>query len=350
MELQELLLTLRLNSSFPYDTYVLPSFDLHYQYDTIAGNNRIPQRDTATTGEVLLEKVPVYVRVKQQRNTGFLWDTIPCLLEIHADNSVNFLNLGLNSEVDAFMQFKPVYPFMLQDKTKAMLSNDHYRVIRYEFMVALQDFRDQPFTLTFPQVDWQQEGSSSESKNVITLESPAFFIQQITTDSTRLSPLKKYIPEPSGERYRLLDLQLQILWTLIVFSMLWFTFLVWEYHKQKKGTKIPLTSKDVQPAYDKWLWQKVILDFLIIRARHQFQKNPNQRNCGCLRELLVRRSAMRLSSKHKMSVAQAYALTAEGLDQLGGRKEDITGLVQLERQLESGLYSKLRENSQEVEK
>lgn len=350
MELQELLLTLRLAPSFPYDTYILPSFDLHYQFDTIVGNSRLPQEESVTLEEISLEKVPVYVRVQQQRNTGFLWDAIPCLLEIHADNSVNFLNLNLNSEDDVLLQFKPDYPFVLQNKKRSMAPSEHYRVIRYEFVVAVQDFRGQPFTLTFPQVTWKQKGATPESENVITSESPAFFVQQITTESTRVSPLKKNIPELSDERYILLDLPLQILWSLIILGIFWFSFLSWQYHKQKMAVKVDRISKPVQPAYDKWPWQKVILGFLIIRARHQFQKNPNQKNCEYLRDLLARRIAMQLSSGHKMSVAQVYALTANELAQLGGRKQELSVLIQLEGQLESDHYCKLQDNSEEAEK
>jgi hypothetical protein len=351
IELQELLLTLRLNDpSFPNDTYVLPSFDLHYQYDAIVGNSRILQERIIATEEIFLEKVPVYVRVQQQRDTGFLWDTIPCFLEIHTDNSVVFLNLDQNIEVDTLMQFKPVYPFVLQGQTKSEFSSDHYRVIRYEFMVAVQNFRSQPFTLKFPQIAWQHEGASPESKNVITPEAPVFFIQQITTDSTRLNSMRKLIPEPLDERYRLLDLPFQILWTIMTLGLFWLTFLFWQYHKQKQDGKVPRISKPVQPVFDKWPWQRLVLGLLVLKARFEFKKNPGQKSCAYLRELLARNSALRLPAKLKVTVAEACALTAYEIAQLGGRKQDITELIQLEHHLQSGTYDKMKDNSQEGEK
>jgi hypothetical protein len=351
MELQELRLTLRLDTSLPYDTYVLPSFDLHYQYDTIVGNSRVPQKDKAATKEILLEKVPVYVRVLQQHNSGFLWDVFPCLLEIHADNSVKFFNLYQKNEADSLMRFKPVYPFVLQGRTRSEFSNGQYRVMRYEFMIVVQDFRNQPFTLTFPKIIWQQEGISPESKNVITPESPVFFIQRITADSSRLNPLKKTIPEPQEARYRLLDVPLQILWAILTFGFFWLSFLFWQHHRQKKKDgKVPWISKTAPPAYDRWLWQNFVLGFQIIKARHRFQRKPGQKNCAYLREMLARRSALRLPVKHKMTVAEVCALTADELAQLGGRKQDISELMQLEHQLESGQYNKLRDTSLEGEK
>ena len=63
--------------------------------------------------------------------------------------------------------------------------------------------------------------------------------------------------------------------------------------------------------------------------------------------MLARRSALRLPVKHKMTVAEVFALTAEELAQLGGNKQDIIELKQLEHQLESGHYNKLRDNSRE---
>lgn len=351
MELQELLLTVRLDdTSFPYDTYVLPSFDLHYQYDTIVGNNRILREETVGTGEILLEKVPVYVRVQQQRNSGLLWDVFPCLLEIHADKSVNFLNLDQNSESDSLMQLKPAYPFVLQGQTRSEFLSNRYRVIRYEFMIAVQDFRMQPFTLTFPQIIWQQEGGQPESKNVITPESPVFFIQQITADSTQLNPLKKDIPESPDERYILLEFPLQILWTIITFGLFWVSFLFWQHHQQKgKDSKVFSISETVPGVYDKWLWQNFVLGLQVIKTRREFQRKPGQKNCVHLRVLLARRSVLRLPVKHKLTIAEVCALTADELAQLGGRKQDIIELKQLDNQLESGHYNKLRENPREDE-
>jgi hypothetical protein len=351
MELQELLLTLRLDTSFSYDTYVLSSFDLHYQYDTIVGSSRILQKETAATEEIPLEKVPVYVRVLQPHNTGFLWDIFPCLLEIHADNSVNFLNLDLNSEADSLLQFKPAYPFLLLGQTRSEFASGGYRVIQYEFMLAVQDFRNQPFALAFPQIIWQQKDALSESKNVITPESAEFFIERITAESTRLNPLKKNVPEPPDERYRALEFPLQVFWAIFTFGLFWLSFLFWLHYQQKsKGGKIFRISKNASPAYDRWPWQNFVLGYQIIKARHKFQKNPNQKSCACLRELLARKSVLRLPVKHKMTVAEVCALTADELTQLGAGKQDITELMQLEHQLESGQYNKLQDNLREGRK
>lgn len=348
MELQELLLTLRLDSSFPYGTYVLPSFDLHYQYDTIVGNKHVPRKDRAATEEISLEKVPVYARAIQQRNTGFLWDTFPCLIEIHAVNSLNFLNIDQNSEADVLMQFKPSYPFVLQGITKSEFANDQYRVLRYKFMVAVQDFRNQPFTLAFPQIVWQQDGSSPESKNVITPESPVFFMKHITTGSTSINPMKRYLAEPQGERYRLLDLPFQMLWTIIAIGLFWLTFLIWQQHNQKKKDgKFFRSNKPVRPVYDRWIWRKVILSFLVIKARREFQKKPGPKRCAHLRELLARRVALGLPAKYKLTIAEVCALTAAELLRLGGREQDVAELIQLEHHLESGQYKKMRDSSWE---
>ena len=128
-------------------------------------------------------------------------------------------------------------------------------------------------------------------------------------------------------------------------------FLFWQHHRQKKKDgKVPWISKTAPPAYDRWLWQNFVLGFQIIKARREFQKNPNQKNCAYLRELLARRSALSLPVKHKLTVAEAYALTADELAQLGGRKQDITELMQLEHHLQSGLYDKLRYKDQVGEK
>lgn len=351
MEHQDLLLTLRLNSSFPYDTYTLPSFDLHYQYDTIVGNNRIPQEETVATGEIFLEKVPVYVRVSQQRNTGFLWDVFPCFLELHADNSVTFLRLDQNSDDDPLLQFSPSYPFVMREQRRSEFSSDQFRVILYEFMVAVQDFREQPFSLAYPQIAWQQEGVLPESRNIITPEPFIFFIKSITEDNTRVNPLKKYISVPPGERYLWLGLPLRILWSMVVLSLFCISILYWHHYRQKeKIDKVPLATGAEQPAYDKWPWKNLVLGFLIMNSRRKYQKKPNPKSCACLRELLARRAGTKLPAKNKLTIAQICALTADELAQLGGRKQDIDELYQLDHQLESGQYDKLRDASRGGEK
>ncbi len=340
MELQELLLSLRLPPSFPGDTYTLPSCDLYYQYDTIVGNRRLPQEETVDTGAIQLEKVSVYVRVQQERNTGFLWDAMPCRLEIHADNSVAFLSPDIQGNDDTLLQFEPLYPFLLRSRSRTILPRDHYRIIRYEFMISLQDFRDQPFTLRFPQIVWRQQGTSAESATTITPAAPVFYIQQLTGDATRVSPLKQYIPAVPGERYRLLGLPLRILLALSVVGICWFTILLLQHYRLKKGTRMPPTDKEATPLYDKWLWQKVLLGYQVARARRRFQNNPNERNCAILHALLARRIAMGLRRKHAMSVAQACALTAEEFLQLGAARQDTREMAGLEKQLASGHYAR----------
>ena len=342
MEQQELLLTLRPDASLPYDTYVLPSFNLHYQYDTIVGNSHIPQEETIATGEILLEKVPVYVRALQQGNTGFLWDIFPCLVEVHADNSVVFLNFDQNSTDDPFPQFTPEYPFMLLDQRRSASANNLYRVIRYEFMLAVQDFGSQPVTLMFPNITWQHEGAAPEGINFITPKPCLFFIQRITTDTTRIIPLKKNIHEPPGERYRMLDFPLHILLATVVFGLFWIMFLVWHHFRQQEKIRtVPQVSRPVHPLHDRWPWQRLALVFRIVKARRAFYKRPGPKSCAFLRELLARRSAIRMFDKNKLTTAEICALTARELARLGGRKQDIAELLQLDHLLETGRYDKL---------
>lgn len=342
IEQQDLVLTVRLDESSPYGTYTLPSFDLHYQYDTIAGNKRIPMKGNVATGEIFLEKVPAYVRVKQQRNTGLIGDVFPCFVELHADNSVLFPNLNQKSDADPLQQFKPGYPFMIRKTRRTEFTSEHYRVLRYVFMVVVQSNSDQHFTLAFPDIAWQQTGALSGHESILTPAPLFFFIKKISDSTTGAAPLKKQLPEPPGDRDFLLVLPLRSLIVMFVLTLFWFLLLFRQHQRQRE--KIAQTAEiswQQQPVYDKWPWKSFVLWFLVMAARREFQKDPTRQNCANLRNLLARNLAMRLSIENRLSIEQACALTAGELIQLGCRKEDIEEIQQLDDQLESDRYERL---------
>lgn len=354
IELQRITITVRLPADYGYGTYRLPALKIPYEYDEVVNGGRSVKKGSVTAKAVELEKVPTYVDVVQEREVGFIGDVIPFSVEIKADNAVEVLNEYPPDKprkgIDYLSAYKPEEPAVLLGAGREDYGGEHYRVIRWRYMVAIHGIGEAPFELKVPQVVWRENKGhpAPEAAEVVHVISPdpiPVLVRSITERGDTFRPMKGARQEPDGERVLLLTVPGLSIWVLSGAGALWAFVVAMQAVKMRKrhARVLPVEEEPVRPKplYDRSPVQRLLVTYRLRKVREEFQREPSRERCTELRSLLARRTAMRLGRRKQISVQEACAMTAKELEGLVGETAEVRDIEELDRQLETGNYTKL---------
>jgi hypothetical protein len=359
LEMQRIVLTVRLPNEYGYGTYTLPALSIPYEYNVPEESGVVIKKGVATSKAVELVKVPLYVDVVQEHDIGFIADAITFRMEIHADRTAEVLNEYPPEEpqknIVYLSAYTPEEPFMLLDAQRTESQDKHYRVIRWLYTVAFHDIDEDAFELPVPQVVWWEKdkrptaGDISRESNIriITPDPVRVLVRSITEPDEVFKPMKGVLHEPDDERMWLLTVPRMGIW---IFSgagvLLAFAHVIQLVRTRKRRMiRAPVVEMPERPRqdYDRWPHQRVLLKKHAQLAREAFQRESSRDRCIELRALLARQAAICLKKQEQISVQEACSMTASELERLVGETPEIASIRELDHQLETGEFRKLHE-------
>jgi hypothetical protein len=383
IDIQYVTVIVRLKEGLSYGTYTLPALKVPYEYESVSGSKRMVSKDVAVSEAVNFEKVPLYIDVLQTHDTGVIADAIPVVVEIHSDNSAEILNEYPQEKPEKgivyLSGYKPGSPFVLLNTDRRESLSEHYRVIRWRYVVAVHDIDEHPFELGLPHVVWKktplgdvrerinldtdsrvtaiiQRAASEMSENregvvIADLDPVHIKVRSITAETDNFKSTKELHQEHRDERTVLLTLPMIAIWVISGTGTLWMFSSAVQFLRTRKRKIKQVVEEREEPVlvYDRWPWEKVLLKYRLTKAKEEFERNPTKERCGELRSLLTRCAVIRHQKERLVSVQEACAMTATELEKHVGRTPEIDDIRELERQLESGRYRKLSGEKRGVE-
>jgi hypothetical protein len=359
IEVQRIMLLVRLPVKHAYGEHVLPSLSIPYEYDLIAGD---VGKGVLSSEEVKLRKVSLFVDVVQEHDIGVIGDILNVDVKIHADNGAEILNEYPPEKGQKNLVYLSGYevrdPFVLLDSIRDEFRSEHYRIIRWRYAVAAHGIGGEAFELPVPQVVWRKhdEGpvsSMDETLHTVTPGPIRFMLRSITEKGDTFKPMKGVRSESLRERAWLLTLPRVTIWVFYGAGILLvFVHLTQMLRARKlKMSRLPAVEMQERPRknYDRWPLQKFIIKRRKIKAWETYKREPSKDACKELRDILARRAAMRLGKKERISIQEACAMTASELERLVGETPEIACIRELDQRLETGKFTTLR-NAQGYER
>ncbi len=364
-------LTLRLPEKYPCGLYDLPSFTVRLNFEDFATARQSREEMTATSESLQLAKVPLYVDVIQRHDHGTLGDVLPVVIEIHAGGDREILNEyppeTPQKSIAYLSEYIPPAPLVLVKRQRREFIAKSYRIIKWTYDMAIHSLGDEGVKITLPPIIWLAEnqaiknGDNSKSRTIASKEimgedlntakeklriiQPAPITLKghgITSADSPLKPMKGLQEIPASEKFLLLDLPLALFRAGLVLGMLWLIITILHLLKPAKRHPIRLEGRDrfqpPTPFYDHWPWQRWKLGQQLEQARSAFQKEPSRTNCATLRNILVRSIVAQRLQKRRISIQEAYALTATDLVAMAGETPQVVELRALEKQLSENQY------------
>ncbi len=354
IELQRITVTVRLPVEIGYGVHNLPALTIPYEHDEFIDGQKRVRKGAVTAEMVALQKVPLYVDVVQERAVGFIADVIPFVLEIHEDNTVEVLNEYPPREpqkgIVYLSAYEPEKPFVLLGASREDYGSQQYRVVRWSYEVAVHDIGEGPFELAAPHVIWRKRDThkapgAEEEVRTTSPDPLSILVRSIARSGDTFRAAKGLHHEPRGERTLLLTVPTLAVWMFSGAGVLWAFVLALQALRARRiratvpqAEEMPMRPK---PLYDRSPIQRKLIINKLQKARQEFQERPSKENCSALRDLLARRAAIRLGRREQISVQEARAMTAQELRDLVGETPEVRDIEELDRQLETGHYTRL---------
>ncbi|HER63567.1 MAG TPA: hypothetical protein ENO11_06290, partial [Desulfobacteraceae bacterium] len=162
-------LTIRLPKEFAIDVYTLPAISVRLSFEHFAVAGQKKEEIEVTSESVQLHKVPLYVDVVQRNDRGTIGDALPFRIEVHAGKGSGILNeYPPETPVKGIIylsEYSPEPPVVLLERRRSGFVAESYRIISWDYVIALHDLNEEGAIVELPPVIWTRQLEEKTASN-----------------------------------------------------------------------------------------------------------------------------------------------------------------------------------------